>query len=324
MLVGEHLCVLPRANTGVRPYDTSEWYVVGDGAFDVPLSLPIRPSIFLAISPQKNILKGFFMLTKNLCKFIPDGAKSELKTINFILETDSETQRMETTLKNHVLFLVKSGEGEFCFGQSSHRVSVGDMVFGFSGEKFYAEGNNLQYYYIGFEGLRAEELFSRFGVSDLNRVFLGFDGMLPFWQENISRATDQNVDLVSESVLLYTFSRLSTVRQDSENVAFLLQRFAEENFSDVTLSLQTAAEELGYNAKYLSTCFKKRMNMGFSEYVKTLRINNAIFLIEHGVESVKNVAFLSGFQDPLYFSKVFKSSVGQSPTEYIERLKKQS
>lgn len=263
------------------------------------------------------------MLNKNLCKFIPDGAKSELKTVNFIFETNPEVQKMKTTLKNHILYLVKSGEGEFFFDRSPCRVSAGDLVFGFSGESFCADGNGLQYYYIGFEGLRANELFSRFGVSALTRVFNGFEGLLSFWQENIARATEQNIDLVSESVLLYAFSRLNAVHQPTDDVAFVLQRFAEENFSDSTLSLQTAAEELGYNAKYLSTCFKKRMNMGFSEYVKTIRINNAVFLIEHGVQSVKNIAFLSGFQDPLYFSKVFKNAVGQSPTEYIERLKKQ-
>ena len=262
------------------------------------------------------------MLIKNLCKFSPDAAATELKTVNFILETDREVQQAQTVLKNHTAYLIKNGEGTVFFNNNPVTVKAGDLIFGFSGDNFKAVGNELQYFYIGFSGSRADELFLRFGVGVINRLFTGFDGMLPFWQENISRATDQNVDLVSESVLLYTFSRLSTVHKDLENVAFLLQKHAEENFSDVTLSLQTAAEELGYNAKYLSTCFKKRMNIGFSEYVKTLRINNAIFLIEHGVESVKNVAFLSGFQDPLYFSKVFKSAVGKSPTEYIEKLKK--
>lgn len=263
------------------------------------------------------------MLNNNLCKFIPDGAKTELKTVNFILETNSETQKNKSTLRNHVLYFVKSGEGNFYFDRSSFHISAGDMIFGFSGEKFYADGDGLQYYYIGFQGLRADELFSRFGINIVNRKFSGFDGMQSFWQENITRASDQNIDLVSECVLMYSFSRLDSVAQNTEDVAYILSKYAEERFSDPSMSLQTAAEDLGYNVKYLSSCFKKRMNIGFSEYVKTLRINNAVFLIEHGVESVKNVAFLSGFQDPLYFSKVFKSTVGQSPTEYIERLKKQ-
>ena len=263
------------------------------------------------------------MIVKNLCKFIPDRAKNELKTVKFILETDPLVQKAQTELKTHLVFLIKSGEGVMNFNRETVSVKAGDMVFGFSGEKFKAVGTDLQYYYICFEGSRAEELFLRFGVCALNRLFKGFEGMLPFWQENISRATDENIDLVSESVLMYTFSRLTAAHEPLDDVSYILTKYAEEKFSDSTLSLGTAAEELGYNAKYLSTSFKKKMNMGFAEYVKTLRINNAVFLMEHGVESVKNVAFLSGFQDALYFSKVFKSTVGQSPTEYIERLKKQ-
>ena len=71
------------------------------------------------------------------------------------------------------------------FNRETVSVKAGDTVFGFSGEKFKAVGTDLQYYYICFEGSRAEELFLRFGVCALNRLFKGFEGMLPFWQENI-------------------------------------------------------------------------------------------------------------------------------------------
>ena len=56
--------------------------------------------------------------------------------------------------------------------------------------------------------------------------------------------------------------------------------------------------------------------MGFSEYLRLVRVKHAVMLIENGVTSVKNVASLSGFSDPLYFSKVFTESVGVSPSEY--------
>jgi AraC-like DNA-binding protein len=42
--------------------------------------------------------------------------------------------------------------------------------------------------------------------------------------------------------------------------------------------------------------------------------------MEEGVTSVKNVAILSGFRDPLYFSKVFAGSVGMSPKAYIQSI----
>ena len=50
-----------------------------------------------------------------------------------------------------------------------------------------------------------------------------------------------------------------------------------------------------------------------------LRIKYAVSLLEHGIGSVKNVAFLSGFSDPMYFSTVFKKVVGVSPKDYMLR-----
>ena len=93
----------------------------------------------------------------------------------------------------------------------------------------------------------------------------------------------------------------------------------EKDFSDAELSLATVAERLGYNQKYLSHAFKEKMGVGFSRYLRTVRIKHAVFLIEHGVESVKNVAYLCGFSDPLYFSAVFKQSVGCSPSEWRQK-----
>lgn len=90
----------------------------------------------------------------------------------------------------------------------------------------------------------------------------------------------------------------------------------EEQFNDPGLSIASLAETLGYNAKYLSHTFKDKMGIGYTEYLRNLRIKYAISLLDHGIDSVKNVALLSGFTDPLYFSTVFKKSVGVSPKEY--------
>ncbi|MDD6478723.1 MAG: AraC family transcriptional regulator [Oscillospiraceae bacterium] len=38
------------------------------------------------------------------------------------------------------------------------------------------------------------------------------------------------------------------------------------------------------------------------------------------MDSIKNVALLSGFTDPLYFSTVFKNKTGSSPKTYIKNL----
>ena len=93
----------------------------------------------------------------------------------------------------------------------------------------------------------------------------------------------------------------------------------EENFRDPEFSLAQIAKEIGYNAKYLSHYFKKKMNVTYSEYLRTLRFKYAMSLFELGLSSTKNVALLSGFSDPLYFSSAFKKALGISPKEFISK-----
>ena len=66
-------------------------------------------------------------------------------------------------------------------------------------------------------------------------------------------------------------------------------------------------------------CISKEVGITFSEYLKNTRIKHAIFLIEQGITSVKNIAILSGYRDPLYFSKIFQQTVGISPSIFINK-----
>jgi len=261
------------------------------------------------------------MKDKNVCKFIPDAAPSDLQTVHFIFESNAQQQAKGAPLEHHRMYLVAHGQGTFRFGREEVSAVRGDMLFGFPGEELVATGTELEYFSIGFFGHRTGELFRRFGVTPTTRKFSGHENLLPFWRENIARATDENIDIISESVLMYAFSKLTGIRESTPDVARLMAAYAEEHFSDGDLSLQYLADAWGYNPKYLSDSFKKRMGVGFSQYLKNLRIKHAILLMEHGVESVKNISFLCGFRDPLYFSKVFRADMGLSPKEYLQRDK---
>ena len=57
--------------------------------------------------------------------------------------------------------------------------------------------------------------------------------------------------------------------------------------------------------------------MGVWEYLNIVRLNHAFVLMENGHTSVQTIASLCGFNDALYFSKVFKQRMGVSPREYM-------
>ena len=139
----------------------------------------------------------------------------------------------------------------------------------------------------------------------------------------LHRAGEENLDLCSESVLLYLLSYLCREKKTHHDLLSQIVATANDCFSQADFSLSSLAAELGYDAKYLSALFKKKKGVPFTQYLRSLRLSHALFLMEQGVVSVKNIAILAGFGDALYFSKIFKEELGTSPKSYIEEHHKQ-
>ncbi|MBR2466361.1 MAG: helix-turn-helix transcriptional regulator [Clostridia bacterium] len=261
------------------------------------------------------------MKSSNICKFINTPAVDILVMKNFIFETNKECMTAERALSNHTLFLVTSGAPSFVFGSELISAPVGTLIVAFSGECVRAlPDEESEYMYISFSGGRAEELFRRFGISKARRAFKGNEGLIPVWRDSLFRAAENAVDLAAESSLLFAFSRLTAEGAERDDTVKRILSIMERDFSDSDFDLSTLANSIGYNSKYLSHLFKKQMNVSFSEHLRNLRIKHAVFLFDHGLESVKNVAYLSGFKDPLYFSGVFKRTVGITPKEYKNKV----
>ncbi|MNP49678.1 HTH-type transcriptional regulator YesS [compost metagenome] len=70
------------------------------------------------------------------------------------------------------------------------------------------------------------------------------------------------------------------------------------------------------NAYYFSKIFKQQTGETFIDYLTSLRIGRAKELIVQGGYSQKEICFLVGYNDPNYFSRVFKKVTGFTPTEY--------
>lgn len=261
------------------------------------------------------------MKDKNICKFITYDTEDKLQISNFIYESNLEQIKSNVTIGVNRMFLLVKGECDFIFQGVKFPATVGTLIFGFPTESFsvYAE-EPIEYMYISFSGRRGEELLRRFGINKSCRAFHGSEGIIPLWKSTLSRAAEENIDLAAESILLYTFSRFDAGSAEVNEIINRVVTVTEESFSDPTTSITEISRNLGYNAKYISHLFKKKMGVSYSEYIRDIRIKYAVSLFEHGIDSVKNVALLSGFKDPLYFSSVFKKTVGVAPKDYLTAL----
>ena len=82
------------------------------------------------------------------------------------------------------------------------------------------------------------------------------------------------------------------------------------------------AESFGYHEKYLSGVFKDTYGISPSKYVVELRLNAAKNIMENNPDILlKDVAEAVGYDDPLYFSRVFKNNEGLSPKAFQKNLR---
>ena len=258
------------------------------------------------------------MKNNNVCKFPVYDPSNDLSIACFVLETNTEIMRTGKVLVRDCMILVEQGNGTFLFDDIPYLFSAGTLIFGFEGESFrLLNGEGVRYLYIDFSGARAKTLYRRFGIAPRSRKKEGCNAFVPFCKDCLLSTQQENIDIVAESILLYVFSRLSANRSAQDATIQKIIDMTEEHFRDPELSLSRIAKEIGYNSKYLSHYFKKKMNVTYSEYLRSFRFKYAISLFELGISSVKNVALLSGFSDPLYFSNAFKKEIGLSPKEFI-------
>ncbi len=93
--------------------------------------------------------------------------------------------------------------------------------------------------------------------------------------------------------------------------------FINEHYNE-PLQLTTVAEEVRVSVAYLSRLFTEHVHANFIDYLTKMRMEKAETLIRDSKLSIKEIAYLVGYQDPNYFSKLFKKIMGVSPSLYTE------
>jgi two-component system response regulator YesN len=82
------------------------------------------------------------------------------------------------------------------------------------------------------------------------------------------------------------------------------------------LSLQSMCGHFGISQTYLSRLFRKYSGQSFINYLTRLRIEKAKEYLLNRDILIKDIAPLVGFGDQFYFSRVFRSLTGRSPSKY--------
>lgn len=87
------------------------------------------------------------------------------------------------------------------------------------------------------------------------------------------------------------------------------------------VNTKSIAEIFGFTPAYLSKMFRDYKSITPADYIIQLRMEKAKELLSSSPGcKIKDIAASVGYEDSLYFSKVFKKTTGMSPRQYIEHM----
>lgn len=133
-------------------------------------------------------------------------------------------------------------------------------------------------------------------------------------------------DIVCNKLMDAIMELLKPEHPMDPNVQFM-RKIMIERFADADFSVGDVFAITHQNEDYLRRKFKQATGMTPHAYLESLRIENAKKLLTQSDElgmTVSDVAYLSGFYDSLYFSRVFRKYVGKPPSEWKKNVSQNS
>lgn len=108
-------------------------------------------------------------------------------------------------------------------------------------------------------------------------------------------------------------------RQESQKVFTQISEYINENYIEA-ITIQNVCSIFGVSQTYLSRLFRKYADTTFGEYLTNCRMEKAKELILRNPDmKLGDIAVLVGYDDASYFSRVFRLSVGMTPTQFAAK-----
>ena len=235
--------------------------------------------------------------------------------------------------RDYQILYVANGKTHFCFDGKEEIVSAGHMVL-YKPEEiqkyvYYLE-DNPEVFWIHFTGSDVKNILAYHGISLDEHVF--YCGVLPDYKA-LFRKIIQELQLCRYGYEDYIASLFNDIlllvdRQQHEqkkatgDVQEQIERAAayfNENYN-TKISIDDYAESLHISTNWFIHNFKQYAGMSPAQYILSLRMVNAQSLLERTTYNIKEISEIVGYENPLYFSRVFKKEIGKSPAQYRKEM----
>ncbi len=148
--------------------------------------------------------------------------------------------------------------------------------------------------------------------SKQSNIYPSFEQVLSLFNENNDpiKICSEIADKLTALALAVKDGRSNQVKTIIRQAkAIIDQQYAEQ------LNLEDLSHSVGISPFYFSRLFREELGISFSEYLTRLRMEKAVILLAQGL-SVKECCFSVGYNDPNYFSRIFRKYYEMTPSEY--------
>ena len=227
--------------------------------------------------------------------------------------------------RDYQILYVASGKAHFWFNGIEEIVDSGHMVLYKPKEVqkyvYYVE-DHPEVFWIHFTGYDVKNILEYHGISLNQHVF--YSGTLPEYKMSFRKIIRelQQCEYGYEDYIASSFNNIlllvSRQQQNGENYTVTIPEEIEiavsyfnENYN-TKISVAQYAESLHISTNWFIRNFKQHMKMSPAQYLLSLRMVNAQSLLENTDYSVGEIAEIVGYDNQLYFSRVFKKEYGIS------------
>lgn len=121
----------------------------------------------------------------------------------------------------------------------------------------------------------------------------------------------------------FLLSKISDTKKTPAWVKEIKEMIQDQIDTQFSFNFKKISNDLALNPSYLSREFSKYFdNLSFGEYIRKIRIEKAIELIQESNYSLTEIAYLTGFSDQSHFTRIFKKHTGNNPSLYRKKIKK--
>lgn len=241
------------------------------------------------------------------------------------------TYRPKGRLDFQILYIA-SGKAHFYFGDKGIDtvVPAGNMVVYRPKEpqKYeYFGDDQTEVYWVHFTGKDVKNVLRGYGIADDMRVIntgtsLGYTRLFkqmilelqrcqPDYQEMLALLLRQLLIAIHRQLTLDR--RIRNIYLDTEMETAL--QYFNDNYN-TEINIEEYAASRGMSVSWFIRVFKQYVNTTPMQYIVSIRIANAQILLETTNYNVTEIGSIVGYDNPLYFSRIFKKQKGISPSEY--------